>query len=219
MERSNLPGLTPIWIIGLATVLAAFLSAAVPYVFKDDIRPADWLGFAGNVIVAGVALIAAVIAWRAVQAQIAAPDQAREKAQADAKSIAVVALSQPVHAASALLRAVQIAGAANTDAAKAQWDGIVGICCEQVSAMLDHFALREISSELNPGDRTYFLIVILQLSSMINIYRRPFGLISREQALSNFANQLRGLENYLPHFDRELWDVFVRDSNPAAASQ
>ncbi|WP_316195934.1 MULTISPECIES: hypothetical protein [unclassified Bradyrhizobium] len=219
MERNNLPGLTPVWIIALATVLAAFLSAGVPFIFKDDIRPADWLGFAGNIIVAGVALIAAVIAWRAVQAQIAAPDEARVKAQAEAKSIAVVALAQPVHAASALLRAVQIAEAANTDAGKTQWDGIVAICCEQVSAMLDHFALREISGELDPNDRALFLIIILQLSSMINIYRRPFGLISREQALKNFANQLRGLENYLPHFDQELWDVFVRDSNPAAAHQ
>lgn len=218
MDR-NSPTLTPVWIIALATVLAAFLPMAVPYVFKDDIRAADWLGFAGNVIVAGVALIAAVIAWSAVQAQIAAPDEAREKAQAEAKFIAVVALSQPIHAASALLRAVSIAQAANTAAARDQWDGIVAICCEQVSAMLDHFALREISSELNPDDRALFLIIILQLSSMINIYRKPFGLISREQALSNFEGQLRGLESYLPHFDRELWDVFERDANPTAADQ
>jgi hypothetical protein len=78
MKHNNLPGLTPAWIIVLATMVAAFLPIGVAYIFKNDIRPADWIGFAGSIVTAGVALWAAMMAWNAVQQQIkVATDQFR----------------------------------------------------------------------------------------------------------------------------------------------
>ena len=74
----------------------------------------DWLGFAGSVVGAGVALIAAGIAWFAVQQQIEAQrlaiEQARtaevqkvERHQAEAKAAARIVLTHTIHAAAAAL--------------------------------------------------------------------------------------------------------------------
>jgi len=173
----------------------------------------DWLGFSGAVFAAFVTLAAAIVAWFAVQQQIAAPEEARRRSQNEAKYVGVVALAQLVHAASALLYAVQIALAANTPAAIADWDGVVDRTCIQVSAMLDHFALREIASEMQVDDRIHFLIVVLQLSTMMSIHKTPLGLLTREQTLQTLESQLRGLQPYITGFDPDLWTVFERDSS------
>lgn len=173
----------------------------------------DWLGFSGAVFAGFKTLAAGIIAWLPVQQQIAAPEQARRKAQAKAKYVGVVALAQVVHAASALLYTVQIASAANTAAAIADWDKVVDQVCKQVSAMLEHFALREISSELENNDRIFFLMTILQLSTMLSIRQAPLGRVSRVLALETLESQLRGLEPYLTGFDPDLWRVFERDSS------
>ncbi|UGA45997.1 hypothetical protein HU230_0008145 [Bradyrhizobium quebecense] len=53
--------------------MAVVLTTAIPItVSKEGLELKDWLGFAGNVLAAFVALIAAIIAWYAVQDQIAA---------------------------------------------------------------------------------------------------------------------------------------------------
>jgi hypothetical protein len=73
---------------------------------------ADWLGFTGSLIGAVVALIAAIIAWFAVQQQIAAQmlasqqervdrAQTMERQEAEAKAAAKIVLTQTVHAAAA----------------------------------------------------------------------------------------------------------------------
>src|SRR5262245_24663295 len=123
----------------------------------------DWLGFVGAVFGGFATLGAGVAAWAAVQRQIAAPDEARRRAQAEAKNVGVVAISQLVHVSSMLLYSVQIALAANTQNAQREWDGVVDRVCAQVSVMLDHFVLREIASELEVNDRAHFLMIILRL--------------------------------------------------------
>lgn len=65
-------GLGVIGLAILATVLAVFLSVGVPILTaKEGVKLSDWLGFAGNVLGSGTGLLAAAIAWRAVQKQIA----------------------------------------------------------------------------------------------------------------------------------------------------
>jgi hypothetical protein len=81
--------------------------------------------------------------------------------------------------------------------------------------MLDHFALREIASELQVNDRIHFLIIILQLSTMISIQRTPLNLVTREQRLQTLEGQLRNLQPYMTGFDPDLWRVFERDSSLA----
>jgi hypothetical protein len=71
MKTDNLSGLTPIAILSLSAVLAAFLVVSIPILLAPEpLKVSDWLGFAGAIIGAFVTLAAAIIAWRAVQAQI-----------------------------------------------------------------------------------------------------------------------------------------------------
>lgn len=73
MRNDNLPGLTPIAILSLSAVLAVLLSVGIPILLSPEpVKLSDWLGFAGAVVAAPVTLAAAIIAWRAVQAQITA---------------------------------------------------------------------------------------------------------------------------------------------------
>jgi hypothetical protein len=157
----------------------------------------DWLGFSGAVFAAFMTLTAGIIAWYAVRQQIAAPEEARRRSQDEAKYVGVVPLAQLIHVASQLLYAVQIASAANTPVAIGEWDGVVDRTCTQVSAMLDHFALREIASEMPVDDRIHFLIIVLQLSTMMSIHRTPLGILTKEEALQTFESQLRGLQPYI----------------------
>jgi hypothetical protein len=64
-------GVGIIGLLALASALALLLTIGIPIaVSKEAVELKDWLGFAGNVLGAFVALLAAVIAWRAVQRQI-----------------------------------------------------------------------------------------------------------------------------------------------------
>jgi hypothetical protein len=210
--------------LATAVVLAFFAGAFLSFltlplwvaftvnIAKEGNR-ADWLGFSGAVIAAFITLAAAISAWFAVQRQIAAPEEARRRSQGEAKYVGVVALAQLIHVASALLYAVQIASAANTPAAMGQWNGVVDRTCTQVSAMLDHFALREIASEMPVDDRIHFLIIVLQLSTMMSIHRTPLGILTRGEALRVLESQLRGLQPYITGLDADLWRVFERDSS------
>jgi hypothetical protein len=75
-------------------------------------NPADWIGFAGNFAAGIMTLIAAIVAWFAVQGQIKAQEQAEERAserlserreteQAGAKDAAKIVLTHTIHAAAA----------------------------------------------------------------------------------------------------------------------
>ena len=73
MNSKNLPGLTPIAILGLATILVGLISIGMPFTFPaEPLKLTDWLGFAGNLISAMITLGAAVAAWFAVQSQLVA---------------------------------------------------------------------------------------------------------------------------------------------------
>jgi len=180
--------------------------------FAKEGNRTDWLGFAGAIFAGFMTLTAAIIAWLAVQRQIAAPEEAHRRSQDAAKYVGTVVLAQLIHVASVLLYAVQIARAANTTPAIDEWDGVVDRTCIQVSRMLDHFALREIASEMQVDARIHFLIIVLQLSTMINIHTTPLGILSRDETLQTLESQLRGLQPYITGFDPDLWTVFERDS-------
>lgn len=73
-ERS---GLTPLWLISLAMVLGTLIVVFIPLAISggDTIKSNDWIGFAGNIVAGIMTLIAAFVAWSAVQKQIAAQDR------------------------------------------------------------------------------------------------------------------------------------------------
>lgn len=167
-------------------------------------------------------LIAAIIAWFAVQTQINAQEknirntEAIRRAELDqrevaAKSVAIIVVTQPVHAAAAFLYSVRKASKA-TGKDIPQWDLAMKQAHGQLEHTLDHFSLREISPEMAIDDRLPFLILIVQLSSIVNIFNRPIGIRGRDETLKLMANQLAGLRHYLMTFDIDLANVFERDS-------
>jgi hypothetical protein len=81
MKNIQMPGLSPLWLIGLALVLGVTLITSVPLILSADvIKRADLIGFAGNALSGAMTLVAAVIAWFAVQRQI---ESSREIAHAE----------------------------------------------------------------------------------------------------------------------------------------
>jgi hypothetical protein len=201
--------LLPFWI-------TPFLSAV------EKGNPADWVGFAGNFGAGIMTLIAAIIAWFAVQAQIGAQrdieaqkaaeeEGRRHQRQQEAKTIAIVAITQCVHAASGAMFAVRNAIKAVSVADQQRWDTATTRAIEQVGQTLAHFSLQEISSELSVNDRLSFLMVITQLASVVNIHQRPPEILMREARLHVLRAQLEGIRQYLMIFDSDLDQVFVRD--------
>src|SRR5262249_33239285 len=127
--------LLPFWV-------RPFISAA------ERGNAADWIGFAGNFAAGIMTLIAAMIAWFSVQRQIAKGEAAKLQSQHEAKTVAIVVLTKAIHAASAILYAVQIASAANTPAAVSNWDQLIKQTSVQLGKTLDHFAVQQIASEM-----------------------------------------------------------------------
>ncbi len=77
MNKQVPGGLTPVALLTLAAALGTLLTVGIPYILdKDPIKSSDWLGFAGAFLGAMVALIAAAYAWRGVQVQISALQEA-----------------------------------------------------------------------------------------------------------------------------------------------
>ncbi|HEV3138487.1 MAG TPA: hypothetical protein VGZ26_11300 [Pirellulales bacterium] len=112
-----------------------------------------------------------------------------------------------------LLYAVKIAIAANTTASISQWDTATKQACSQLAFTLEHFSLRDVAGDLAIDARATYLILVNQLSSIINIYNRPAGILSRVQSLAVLHDQLERLEAYLRTFDDDLADVYRRDSS------
>jgi hypothetical protein len=80
MQNDNLPGLTPVWLITLATALGILITIAVPAILgPDGIKASDWLGFAGNVLTAGVAAVAVYFAWKGIANQLRVSLMSREE--------------------------------------------------------------------------------------------------------------------------------------------
>jgi hypothetical protein len=75
MNKNNLTGLSPLWLISLALVLGTAIVSLIPVSIATDIKSSDWIGFAGSIAAGVMTLIAAAFAWSAVQSQIEAQNQ------------------------------------------------------------------------------------------------------------------------------------------------
>jgi len=85
MKNDNLPGLSPIWLIGLALALGVFLSVALPALVSTlPVNTAAWLGFAGSVTSGSVAAIAIYVAVRNVRNQLQVSLIGREEERIEA---------------------------------------------------------------------------------------------------------------------------------------
>lgn len=116
MKNANLPGLSPLWLISLAMMLGTFIVVMLPVSIAtgDNIKSSEWIGFSGSVLAGAITLLAAVLAWFAVQRQIIAQEDAEKRAaarlaeqhdtdMANAKAAAKIVLTHPIHAAAAVM--------------------------------------------------------------------------------------------------------------------
>jgi hypothetical protein len=80
MDRNNLPGLSPLGLILLATVLGVFLPiSTVAILGTDGIKASDWIGFSGSMLTAGIAVSAIYYAWHGIKGQLRAEFISREE--------------------------------------------------------------------------------------------------------------------------------------------
>jgi hypothetical protein len=182
-------------------------------------NPSDWVGFAGNFGAGVMTLVAAAIAWHAVQDQIAnardvAADQAaaaRAEAEADqmeAKRMAIIGISQAVVAASMMLKTAERAMHAVTNDEIEKWDNALDQSAGQVEDGLSNYGLRQILGALGHTDRMCFLMFLTQLGTIVSIYRRPPGTLDRKQRLKTLCSHLEGLPKYLKTIDHNLVELF-----------
>src|SRR6266566_3557689 len=100
MDRNNLPGLSPLWLISFALVLGTGIVVLIPVSISggDTIKANDWIGFAGSVVSGALTLIAATIAWFAVKRQIDASEAIAQYREREVLAVMKSELIVPLHA-------------------------------------------------------------------------------------------------------------------------
>jgi hypothetical protein len=236
MKNSNLLGLSPLWLISLAMVLGTLIVVMLPVSIAtgDNVKSSDWIGFSGSVLSGAITLLAAVIAWFAVQRQISAQEDTEKRAaqrlaeqraieMSNAKEAAKIVLTHTIHAAAAVMNVteqylealakepfvpgIQEYGGAAAAMIKPKLDKVMA----QLRATMSHFAIAEAWKDLGIEDKSNYLIVTSTLHTVSNIYENPppipfYELVGNQRgALSKFSIYLRA-------FDEELADIYDHDS-------
>jgi hypothetical protein len=239
MKNSNLPGLSPLWLISLAMVLGTLIVVMLPVSIAtgDNIKSSDWIGFSGSVLSGAITLLAAMIAWFAVQRQISAQEDTEKRAaqrlaeqraieMSNAKEAAKIVLTHTIHAAAAVMNVteqylealakeepfvpgIQKYGSGGQAAAmiKPKLDKVMA----QLRATMSHFAIAEAWKDLGIEDKSNYLIVTSTLHTVSNIYENPPP-IPFYELVGNQRGTLSKFSIYLRAFDEELADIYDHDS-------
>jgi hypothetical protein len=111
MDRDNLPGLSPLWLMSLALVLGTMIVVLIPVSISggDVIKANDWIGFAGSVVSGVMTLLAATIAWFAVKRQIDASEAIARYRERDVLDVMKAELALPLHAINYIWQRVDLA--------------------------------------------------------------------------------------------------------------
>jgi len=237
MKNSNLPGLSPLWLISLALVLGTIIVTAIPgsIATGENIKSSDWIGFAGSVVAGGMTLFAATLAWFAVQRQIKAQDESEERSVkrsaeqrmtdfAEAKYAAKIVLTHTVHAAAAVLNVtskyvelsrepeavgmVEYGGRTKAGEIRPLLDAAM----VQLKATMSHFAVTEAWKDLGVEDKGNYLVITSTLHAVMNIYETPSPAFGFLTMVVNQRETLTHFSIYLRAFDDELADIYERDS-------
>jgi hypothetical protein len=209
-----------IYVLTLFAVWLGVYLPAIAVVAKAKIHQ-DWLGFIGNVLAGLMTLVAAGIAFWAVQNQIRNErhmeqerrDLAAEReahVQANARFVAVTAVAHCVHAAAAALNAARKAADPKLGIDYPVWAEAYAQGMTQLDVALSHFSIREIAPEMNINDRLLYLILVQQMATLVNIHRNAPSVMP-DRAVRE-RDRLEALEPWIRRFDPDLGDVFVRDS-------
>lgn len=183
-------------------------------------------GLAGGLIGAAGALFAAWLAFDAIQEQMAAEKELREREQvkederrrlqqAEAKEVGVMCITPAVHAAAAALAEIRRALLVQGNDTKHPGD-LVGTAVKYVQSALDTFTVRESVRDLGLDDRLVYLAIVGTLATFVNTSTQPSPALTRTQRLQNQQHALMNIHTYLKAFDAELAGVYARDSQTTA---
>lgn len=235
MKNDNLSGLSPLWLMSLAMILGTTIVVLIPFGITggEGIKSSDWISFAGNVLAGVMTLVAAALAWFAVQHQVRAQETSAERArdevkrqqevqQAEAKFAAAIVLTQPVHAAAAVFNVTSQVLAvtrrrrsgpmeeAIRPAEIAEGNRKLSSSMRALKATMNHFAIAQAWQDLGIEDRANYLIVTATLHTVITLYDHPPP--TGDENTATLHDALAKLQTYLRAFDPELADVYERDS-------
>jgi hypothetical protein len=179
----------------------------------------DGRGFIGALIGAVGTVFAGWLALSGVRRQIAHTEQQLLQSQAAAKAAAIMAITQPVHAAGTTLYLLRPALAAVDDTAVREIDQVIERSIAQLANALEHFTLREVARDLDTDSRQLFLGILVRLSSFVTIATTPAGAVSRTDRLRLHIQTLEGTHFYISLFDADLGRKFAEDGEMAIAEQ
>ncbi len=212
MSKDNPPGLDPLWLISLAMVLGTLIVTLIPISIAtgDPIKSSDWIAFAGNVVAGVTTLIAATIAWFAVQRQIQVTVQQATLLQQETFDAISADLRDICEALNEIWRTFDFArGAPEAEALDRRV--IAGVACSSINgAPLDGLEL--LGKDLTPLRRRSFSNVLAQLK-IVNgeIERIARGNGHEADAGHRIMTawiQLSHFEKYMQSFNPDLARIF-----------
>jgi len=173
-------------------------------------------GLAGGLIGAAGALLAAWLAFDAIQEQLADERERERKIQKDAKAAAPTALNALIQAAAAALAAINKALDAPPEEQNIR-DELVDLMATHVQSTLNSFIVKEGVRQLGLQDRLYYMAIIATLSSFVDVSMRRSPALDRESALQSQKNTLLSLHPHLLAFDTGLAGLFADNSGTTPA--
>jgi hypothetical protein len=189
----------------LLVLSASVLVAAYCLVFVD---PSHREG-AATLVGAAATIFAGWLAWESLTFQAQRADRAKSLQAAVRKEDAVIALTQPIHAATALMAVIdrELSRVGDTVGASLR----VKKSARHLDHVIDRDLLLWLMDELGADDRINLLIIIGTLRTVLAV--SEFGTDTHLSAddFRTMKEALSRLETYLTAFDAELKNAFVRD--------
>jgi hypothetical protein len=202
MTPSYGPGLPTLAALVLSAVLTVWLGIGGPLV--DAVvkaSPSEWLGFAGNLAGGAATLVAALVAWQAVQLQLRREHEGREREERAAVEAVKIMLQSPVEALGlvrALMHAINQLPVTLQPGLKKGVDESSSIARALIAAM----SIREMAGSLNPDDRRLVFLIDAGMHTwlVLNTHSENDQSITWDIQL----DPLNALANIIVDFDEEL---------------
>ena len=114
------------------------------------------------------------------------PDrESRDAQRVETKFAAVIAITQPVHAATAVLHGIKQYLQATSHNDQVRWTTATNKAVDQLDDTLNHFSLKEIANGLRVDDRLNYLMTLSRLSTDSDTLSQAARRIGHKGNLSN----------------------------------
>jgi hypothetical protein len=154
-----------------------------------------------------------------VQRQIAHTERQLRQSQAAARSAAIMAITQPVHAAATILYLLRQTLPALDDADVSEIDKVFEESIGQLAVSLEHFSLKDIARDLDSDTRLLYLGIIVRLNSFVTIGTKPVGNLSRTDRFRLHIRTLEGTHEYIALLDADLGRKFAEDGEMSVGNR